>query len=251
MFDWIGGRVFKFVHGNNLVYNTCWEDPRLDHVALKMTPQDNVLVITSAGCNALDYAIAGPNHVYAVDMNPRQNALLDLKIAGIRHLDYEDFFRLFGYGHHPDARKLYRDKLRTGLPAWSRKLLGQVDQVFPHARQVVLLPRHQRLVRPDDLPLHRPGHPRAAVGRCLPGSGDGRRAAGDLRKAPQGKILVPHHAVRHEPRHDALDGRRPQGPAAAGGDAVRRGGSSSSFRTASKRSSARCRWPTIISGGST
>lgn len=120
MFDWIGGRVFKFVHGNNLVYNTCWEDPRLDHVALNLTPQDNVLVITSAGCNALDYAIAGPNHVYAVDMNPRQNALLDLKIAGIRHLDYEDFFRLFGYGHHPEARKLYRDKLRTGLPAWSR-----------------------------------------------------------------------------------------------------------------------------------
>lgn len=120
MFDWIGGRVFKFVHGNNLVYNTCWEDPRLDHVALKLTPQDNVLVITSAGCNALDYAIAGPNHVYAVDMNPRQNALLDLKIAGIRHLEYEDFFRLFGYGHHPDARKIYKDKLRTGLPAWSR-----------------------------------------------------------------------------------------------------------------------------------
>jgi S-adenosylmethionine-diacylglycerol 3-amino-3-carboxypropyl transferase len=120
MFDWIGGRVFKFVHGNNLVYNTCWEDPRLDHVALNLTPQDNVLVITSAGCNALDYALAGPNHVYAVDMNPRQNALLDLKIAGIRHLDYEDFFRLFGYGYHPDARKLYRDKLRTGLPAWSR-----------------------------------------------------------------------------------------------------------------------------------
>jgi len=27
---------------------------------------------------------------------------------------------MFGYGHHPDARKLYRDKLRTSLPAWSR-----------------------------------------------------------------------------------------------------------------------------------
>ena len=30
--DWVSGRVFKFVHGNNLVYNTCWEDPRLDRV---------------------------------------------------------------------------------------------------------------------------------------------------------------------------------------------------------------------------
>ena len=119
-FDWVGGRVFKFVHGNNLVYNTCWEDPRLDRAALQLSPSDNVLVITSAGCNALDYALAGPNHVYAVDMNPRQNALLDLKLAGIRSLDHEDFFRIFGYGHHPEARKLYRDKLRPALPAWSQ-----------------------------------------------------------------------------------------------------------------------------------
>ena len=104
VFDWVSGRVFKFVHGNNLVYNTCWEDPRLDRVALELGPSETVLVITSAGCNALDYALCGPQHVYAVDMNPRQNALLDLKIAGIKTLPFEDFFRLFGYGFHPDAR---------------------------------------------------------------------------------------------------------------------------------------------------
>ncbi|MFG0296509.1 MAG: DUF3419 family protein, partial [Maioricimonas sp. JB045] len=85
---------FNLIHKNNLVYNTCWEDPRLDHVALELGPDDNVLVITSAGCNALDYALAGPNRVYAVDMNPRQNALLELKLAGIRNLDYDTFFEL-------------------------------------------------------------------------------------------------------------------------------------------------------------
>jgi S-adenosylmethionine-diacylglycerol 3-amino-3-carboxypropyl transferase len=79
-----------------------------------------VLVITSAGCNALDYAICGPNHVHAVDMNPRQNALLDLKKAGIQHLEYEDFFQFFGQGYHPNARKIFQDKLRTGMPQWSR-----------------------------------------------------------------------------------------------------------------------------------
>lgn len=119
--DWVSGRVFKFVHGNNLVYNTCWEDPRLDRVALELGPPDNVLVITSAGCNALDYALCEPNHVYAVDMNPRQNALLDLKIAGIKTLDFDDFFQFFGEGYHPQARKLYRDKLRPALPAWSQE----------------------------------------------------------------------------------------------------------------------------------
>src|SRR3954447_22179832 len=118
--DWVSGRVFKFVHGNNLVYNTCWEDPRVDRLGLDLRPTDNVLVITSAGCNALDYALCGPEHVYAVDMNPRQNALLDLKLAGIRGLEYEDFFRMFGYGHHPETKKLYREKLRPALPLWSR-----------------------------------------------------------------------------------------------------------------------------------
>jgi len=118
--DWVSSRVFKFVHGNNLVYNTCWEDPRLDRVALQIQPDDKVLVITSAGCNALDYALCGPQHVYAVDMNPRQNALLDLKIAGIKALEFEDFFRLFGYGFHPEAKRLYERRMRSSLPAWSQ-----------------------------------------------------------------------------------------------------------------------------------
>ncbi|MBQ7815199.1 MAG: DUF3419 family protein, partial [Thermoguttaceae bacterium] len=74
--EWISGKVFAAVHGNNLVYNTCWEDPRLDKVALELTPEDNLLVITSAVCNALSYAIEGLNRVYAVDMNYRQNAVL-------------------------------------------------------------------------------------------------------------------------------------------------------------------------------
>jgi len=113
--EWVSGRVFRVVHGNNLVYNTCWEDPQLDKVALELTPEDNLLVITSAGCNALSYVLTGLNHVYAVDMNPRQNALLELKIAGIRNLDFETFFQMFGNGHLVGAKGLYHSKLRAGL----------------------------------------------------------------------------------------------------------------------------------------
>ncbi|MFM7115300.1 MAG: DUF3419 family protein [Planctomycetota bacterium] len=120
IFDWVSRRVFDTVHRNNLVYNTCWEDPRLDRQALELTSQDNVLVITSAGCNALDYAHCQPNHVYAVDMNPRQNALLDLKKAGIKGLEFDDFFRMFGDGRLPGARKIYQSRLRSLLPDWSR-----------------------------------------------------------------------------------------------------------------------------------
>ena len=118
---WCSERFFRFVHGNNLVYNTCWEDPRLDREALQLDSTDNVMVITSAGCNALDYVLNEPHHVYAVDMNPRQNALLELKLAGIRHLDFETFFDMFGRGKVKGMRPLYEQHLRTGLSDWAKQ----------------------------------------------------------------------------------------------------------------------------------
>lgn len=134
IFDWVGRRIFNAVHRNNLVYNTCWEDPRLDRVALRIGPEDDILVITSAGCNALDYALCEPRHVHAVDMNPRQNALLDLKMAGIRGLDFETFFRMFGYGQLRHAKWIYQTSLRKFLPTWSRHYWDRKIKWFDNSR---------------------------------------------------------------------------------------------------------------------
>ncbi len=133
--DWISGRVFNAVHRNNLVYNTCWEDPRLDREALQFGADDHVMVITSAGCNALDYALCEPSSVSAVDMNPRQNALLQLKIAGIRRLDYDQFFKLFGDGRLPGVRKVYETKLRQDLCDWSRAFWDRKIRFFDNPRK--------------------------------------------------------------------------------------------------------------------
>jgi S-adenosylmethionine-diacylglycerol 3-amino-3-carboxypropyl transferase len=80
-------RIFRAVHRHNLIYNTCWEDPALDREALQLTGDDRLLVITSAGCNALDYLLAGCGEVNAVDVNPIQNALLELKVAAAQTID--------------------------------------------------------------------------------------------------------------------------------------------------------------------
>lgn len=133
-FLWLSRRVFALVHGHNLVYNTCWEDPRLDRVALELSPSDTVMVITSAGCNVLDYSLQGPRHIYAVDMNPRQNALLELKIAGIRHLEFPEFFALFGRGRHPQADSLYRQKLQKHLSPSARAYWDRMIGRFTGAR---------------------------------------------------------------------------------------------------------------------
>jgi len=118
--DRVDQRVFGALYGRSLVYNTCWEDPAVDRVALELGPDDRVLVITSAGCNALDYALCAPAAVRAVDANPRQNALLELKIAGIRRLAYGDFWRVFGDGRHDRFTELYRDALRAELSPFAR-----------------------------------------------------------------------------------------------------------------------------------
>lgn len=135
LLNWVNRRIFTTVHGNNLVYNTCWEDPRLDRVALELGPDDNVLVITSAGCNALDYAIVAPNHVHAVDMNPRQNALLDLKMSAIRNLEFDQFFQMFGEGRIPGAKEVYHQKLRAELPEWSQQFWDKKIKWFDNRRK--------------------------------------------------------------------------------------------------------------------
>jgi S-adenosylmethionine-diacylglycerol 3-amino-3-carboxypropyl transferase len=120
--------LFDAIHHRSLVYNQCWEDPAVDREALGLTPEDRVLVITSAGCNALDYALSGAR-VLAVDVNPRQNHLLELKRAGIRALDFDGFFELFGRGGSPRAREAYA-ALREALPDTSREHWDREIRLF-------------------------------------------------------------------------------------------------------------------------
>ena len=89
-------KIFDAIYSRSLVYNTCWEDPAVDRQALALGANDTVLVITSAGCNALDYALEAPRRIDAVDANPRQTALLELKIAGIRALAFDTRTSLTG-----------------------------------------------------------------------------------------------------------------------------------------------------------
>ncbi len=124
--------VFNAICSRALIYNTCWEDPAVDRLALDLRPSDTVLVITSAGCNALDYVLAGAARVVAIDANPRQSALLELKLAGVRALDYEDFFALFGFGRHPDVAALYRSRLRPQLSPFARAFWDRHWHWFAH-----------------------------------------------------------------------------------------------------------------------
>ncbi|KAF8919951.1 hypothetical protein CPB85DRAFT_734180 [Mucidula mucida] len=113
------------------IYSFTWEDPIEDMKHLRLTPEDSMFVITSAGDNALHYAIsAGPKRIHCVDMNPCQGHLLELKLAAIQALDYDDFFALFGKGCHPQFRQLLDSKISPNLSSVAYQFWRINDDAF-------------------------------------------------------------------------------------------------------------------------
>lgn len=125
--------LFRTLTAHNLIYNTCWEDPAVDRAALALGGDDVVLTIASAGCNALDYLLDAPRRVIAVDINSRQTALVELKVAAIRTLPYDDIFAMFGRGRHTRIRQLYRERLRHQLSPFAAKYWDRHIRWFERA----------------------------------------------------------------------------------------------------------------------
>lgn len=122
--------VFDRVHSNNLVYNTCWEDPRCDRNLLQFNLDSEVVMITSAGCNALAYLLDNPKNIHCIDINPRQNALLQLKLNLIKHTDHATLFQFFGKGTHSDAPRIYKEELREFFPEDARSFWDRHIKYF-------------------------------------------------------------------------------------------------------------------------
>ena len=112
------------------VYNQIWEDPRVDLEALELDADSRVLTISSGGCNALNYLLAVPASVTAVDLNKHHIYLLNLKLTAVKHLPtYEDFFDFFGYGKGANAGTNYLRYIKPYLDKdtrafWESNTLG-------------------------------------------------------------------------------------------------------------------------------
>ncbi|KAI3405814.2 hypothetical protein KGF56_001421 [Candida oxycetoniae] len=102
---------------NQYIYAFTWEDPREDNKILKFSSNDTVLAITSAGDNILSYAALPdpPRRIHAVDLNPFQNHLLELKLACFRVLDQEDIWKMFGEGRIDNFRKILINQLASHM----------------------------------------------------------------------------------------------------------------------------------------
>ena len=97
-----------------LVFTHNWEDPEADHAALKIKSNDSILAITSGGCNVLGFLLSDPEIIYSIDINPAQSWMLELKIAAIKSLDFDDFISFAGLKDHNNRLSLY-EKIKPFL----------------------------------------------------------------------------------------------------------------------------------------
>jgi len=104
-----------------IVFNMSWEDPRMDCEAFRLTGDDVVVSISSAGCNPLSFLSQGPKQLICVDGNPAQNAILELKLAAIAALDHDTFFDIFAARRPSVVTRVYRPYLRPRLSPRSRQ----------------------------------------------------------------------------------------------------------------------------------
>jgi S-adenosylmethionine-diacylglycerol 3-amino-3-carboxypropyl transferase len=122
-------RLFSHIFRNYIVYNTCWEDPRIDRNLLQLQGS-RLLTITSGGCNALEYLLDDPEIVWSVDANPCQNALLELKISLYKNGSWRTLFDFFGRGGSSLAIPIYRGLLRENLSGEAREYWDKNIQFF-------------------------------------------------------------------------------------------------------------------------
>lgn len=72
------------------------EDWRTEEEALDIQPGDCVLSITASGDRPLNLLKRKCDKLVCIDANPTQNYLLQLKVAAMKHLDFEDYLSFLG-----------------------------------------------------------------------------------------------------------------------------------------------------------
>jgi ubiquinone/menaquinone biosynthesis C-methylase UbiE len=124
--------MIETICNRTYIYNICWEDPAVDHQILKITPDDVIFRICSAGDIVLDYAIEGPAKIVVCDMNLHQLWLFELKIRMLRdpHLTYDEWWGVWGSSDVKVALRVWK-RMRHTMSANGRKWWdGRIERVF-------------------------------------------------------------------------------------------------------------------------
>jgi S-adenosylmethionine-diacylglycerol 3-amino-3-carboxypropyl transferase len=136
---------------SNLLFGMSWEDPGSDRRALQIQPGDTVVTISSGGCNTLTLLLEDPGKIHAVDINPSQSHLLELKCAAVRRLDYEDLHAFLGLTPSNSRLEMFeslsRDLSKPALQYWRRQFKMIRGGIVYQGRYEAFLHHFRRLLR--------------------------------------------------------------------------------------------------------
>ncbi|HTM20166.1 MAG TPA: DUF3419 family protein [Kofleriaceae bacterium] len=163
-----------------IVYSQCWEDPAVAADGLELGPGDDLLCLTSAGCNVMALSLRRPRSITAIDFSAAQNALLELKIAALRALPWAEYVAFLGARPSRTRLATYRDRVRPELRDAARAYWDQADALLgPGVIHAGRFQRYLRIFRTAVLPLV---HRRSRVERMmsLADAGERRRYYDDV-----------------------------------------------------------------------
>ena len=81
---------------SKIQYSTSWEDADLLLHATRPSKGARILSIGASGDNAFSLLSTSPSEVIAIDSNPHQLYLIELKKIALKHLDYTGYLEFIG-----------------------------------------------------------------------------------------------------------------------------------------------------------
>jgi S-adenosylmethionine-diacylglycerol 3-amino-3-carboxypropyl transferase len=101
---------------DSILFSSCNEDTGSELRAFGDLVGKRILCITAGGGRVLNLLVGRPEMICAVDLNPVQNYLLELKAAGIRALEHSEYLCFLGVRESESRLEVY-SKLRGQLSA--------------------------------------------------------------------------------------------------------------------------------------
>lgn len=95
-------------------YANCWEDAEILLEGLSINPGDKILSVGSAGDNSFSMLTKNPALVVAVDINPVQLFVIELKKVAYKNLEYEELIEFLGFRESIKRLELF-DRLKPFL----------------------------------------------------------------------------------------------------------------------------------------
>lgn len=124
-----------------VLYSTCDEDSNSELYALNISDNDSILSVTGSGCRTLSLMAMNPNSIVSIDYSAGQNYLLELKLAAIKALSYNDLLGFLGVNKCDDRWKIYLS-IEKMISEEARKYFSHYKKEIE--KGVVLRGRHEK-----------------------------------------------------------------------------------------------------------